>query len=490
MQYVIGLDEGTTGITALLFTQTGKLIGKENRELPIYFPKMGFVEQNPQEIFDLTVDTIRHLIKNANIHSSDIVGMGLTNQRETSILWNESTSEACGPAVSWQCKRSSSICHEWKTQNLDDLVREKTGLIINSYFSASKIKWLISHESSAQKALSKNQLKFGTVDTWLLWNFTQGKRHLTDTTNASRTMLYDLTSKAWSVELCKTFNIPMEILPTIVPSQSNFGTISEHFFGSEIPILSMVGDQQSALYAHGGFQKGEGKCTFGTGAFLLMSNGSQRITPPNGLLETASCGIKGSGVALEGSIFMAGAIFQWLRDQLKIIVHAQDTHEMILKVKDDHEIVMVPSFAGLGSPHWDENTRASIFGMSRKTDKNHIVKAATEAIAFQVYDLIQSLPHDFIPHFKKLGIDGGVTNNSYFCQFLADILQVQVEKSELEDMTALGAAKIAFQQLNLKPNFSDIQKVKTFVPMMSALQRSEHLRRWNKAIAATKAFHE
>lgn len=477
-QYVIGLDQGTTGTTALLFDANQKLIARAYKEHRQSFPKPGWVEHNPEEIFDNVLLVIRELIAQAKIEPTQIRGIGITNQRETSVVWDRHDSKSVYPAIVWQCRRTATECERLKKNKpVSKKIQKITGLTIDPYFSATKVAWILK-----QAHLPTKNLAAGTIDTWLIWKFTKGMQHVTDVTNASRTMLFDIQKQKWSEALCKRFQIPMEILPNVQPSISDFGVIHKDYFGHEIPILGVLGDQQASLFGHGATKPFQAKCTFGTGAFALVHCGNKPLYSKHKLLTTAACSHnKKAQYALEGSVFMAGSIIQWLRDELKIIEEAAQMDGLAQSISSNEGIYLVPAFAGLGAPHWNPNVRGIITGMHLGTSRAHIARASLEAIAYQVYDLFDAIKKDIRKKITTLHVDGGVTNSNFLMQFLTDILQIPVHRSAMVEMTAYGAAKAAAISLNLW-NVLDDKSTSIFYPKQSASDVKPLIAGWKKAV--------
>ncbi len=478
--YIIGLDQGTTGTTALLFDHERSLVAKSYAEHQQHFPSPGWVEHDPNEIFENALSVIRQLIQKSGISAQRIAGIGITNQRETSIVWNKKDSKPVHPAIVWQCRRTTEECEKLnRIEGLAESIQQTTGLTIDPYFSATKIAWILKHHSSIQT----KDLAAGTIDSWLIWNFTKGKLHATDMTNASRTLLFDIHKREWSKDLCKTFQVPMEILPKVQPSQTPFGSIDASYFGHEIPILGAIGDQQAALFGHDATKPFQAKCTFGTGAFALVYCGSHPLISKNKLLTTLANGDHGNiEYALEGSVFMAGSIIQWLRDELKIIDDASDMDPLAKSISENEGVYLVPAFVGLGAPYWKPNVRGLVTGMHLATNRAHIARAALESIAYQICDLFYAMESDTGKPISQLAVDGGVTNSEFLMQFLADLLQIPIHRSKMVEMTAFGAAKLAATQVGWdfsnKKDFFD-----TFHPKNESSVMEKNLQGWRKAVS-------
>lgn len=486
MKYIVALDQGTTSSRAILFNENCEILGIRQKEFTQYFPQPGWVEHDPEEIWTTQFEVFRNLITDLAIDPKDIAGIGITNQRETTVVWNRTTGEAIYSAIVWQDKRTSELCEKLKTQGLETQVKSKTGLVIDSYFSGTKIHWILENVSGAKEQAAKGDLCFGTIDTWLLWKLTKGSVHATDFTNASRTMLYNIVENKWDDSLLKMLKVPASMLPAAHPSSHRFGEFE--FKGVKIPILGIAGDQQSALFGQACFSPGEAKNTYGTGCFMLMNTGSKVHFSKNGLLTTMACST-GTELtyALEGSVFIAGAAIQWLRDALKVIDSAGDSEYFASKV-DGHEVYMVPAFAGLGAPYWDQFSRGAIFGLTRDTGKNHLIKAALESIAYQTRDVKMAMEQDAAITLKTMKVDGGATSNNYLMQFQSDILGVEVDRPAITESTALGAAYLAGLQAGIW-SIESIRKIRKtdhlFRPKMPAVDREKLYRGWQKAVKRT-----
>ncbi|MFH0867462.1 MAG: glycerol kinase GlpK, partial [Bacteroidota bacterium] len=444
-KYILSIDQGTTSCRSILFNKEAKAVRISQKEIRQIFPKPGWVEHDPEEIFKIQLDVCRDVIEKAKISAENIAAIGIANQRETTVLWNKKTGKPVYNAIVWQDTRTNAICNKMRSEGYGDLVKEKTGLVIDSYFSAIKIKWILDNVKNVRKQAEKGEILFGTIDTWLLWNLTGGKCHFTDYSNALRTMLFDITNLCWDREMLRIFGIPENILPEIKPSSCHFGNTSEKIFKKvSVPLYGIAGDQQAALFGHGCTEEGMLKNTYGTGCFMLMNTGAKKIISTNGLLTTIAWGISGKvEYALEGSVFIAGAAVQWLRDNMKIISRASDSERLALKVKERKEIYFVPAFSGLGTPYWDMNACGALIGLKRDTGIPDIARAVLEAIAFQTKDVIVSMEEDSGIKIKSLKVDGGATANNFLMQFQSDILNISVEKSEQSEQTALGVAFFA-----------------------------------------------
>ena len=491
-KYIIALDQGTTSSRTVLFNEKGKIDGIAQQETEQIYPKNGWVEQNAVEIYQTQLQTFKDVIKEKNIEPSSIVAIGITNQRETTIVWNKKTGKPIYNAIVWQDVRTTAICKELKKQGLDDYVKENTGLVIDSYFSATKIKWILDNVTNAKTQAENGELLFGTIDTWLLWNLTDGKVHATDYSNASRTMLYNIKTLQWDDELLKALDIPKSMLPEVKASSFHYGDFN--FDGNTIPITGIAGDQQAALFGQACFEKGDIKNTYGTGCFLLMNTGEKIQYSKNGLLTTIAWGLDNKVYyALEGSVFIAGAAIQWLRDGLKIIDNAQETEFYANQVKEDNSVYVVPAFSGLGAPYWDMDARGAIFGLTRDTGKSHLIKATLESLAYQCKDLINAMQEDSKVKLNSLKVDGGASANNYLMQFQADILDSDVERAEIIESTALGAAYLAGIGIGLwsQEKILKNRKIdKKFIPKMEEQKRNKLYRTWKKAVERTMNWDE
>lgn len=477
-RYVIGLDQGTTGTTALLFDANQNVIEKTYREHRQHFPQTGWVEHDPEEIFENVLNVLSNLLKKAGVGASNIAGIGITNQRETSVVWDRNNSRPIYPAIVWQCRRTSDVCDQMKKNaKLQKQIQKTTGLTVDPYFSATKMAWIL------QNVPTKKFLAAGTIDTWLIWNFTRGQSHITDVTNASRTMLFDINKQQWSKSLCKHFKISESILPKVQPSISSFGSIHKDFFGHEIPILGVLGDQQASLFGHGATKPYQAKCTFGTGAFALVHCGNKPLLSRHQLLTTLACTQdKKPQYALEGSVFMAGSIIQWLRDEMKLIQHASEMDELAKAIPSNEGVYLVPAFVGLGAPYWNSKARGLLAGMHMGTNRSHIARASLEAIAYQVNDLFIAMEKDIGENITELNVDGGVTQSKFLMQFLANILQIPIHKSDMVEMTAMGAAKAAATFINFWEKTPNHQITETFKPALASSKAKVLVDEWKNAV--------
>jgi len=491
-KYIIAIDQGTTSSRSVLFNEKGHQVAMVQQEFEQIFPKSGRVEHKPQEILDSQLATFNTLIKENAISTSEIAAIGITNQRETTIVWNRSTGKAIYNAIVWQDKRTASICEDLKSKGLEDYVKKTTGLVIDSYFSGTKIKWILDNVDNARDLAEKGELLFGTVDTWLVWNLTKGKVHATDYSNASRTMLFNIKTLTWDEKLLQELNIPKNMLPEVKPSSYHFGDFE--YDNQKIPIAGIAGDQQAALFGQACFAKGDAKNTYGTGCFMLMNTGEEIQYSKNGLLTTIAWGIDNKVYyALEGSVFIAGAAIQWLRDGLQMIDTAEESEAIALQVDGDNPVYVVPAFAGLGAPYWDMYARGAIFGLTRDTGKNHLVKATLESMAYQTKDLVNAMQEDSKTILASLKVDGGACANNVLMQFQADILNADIERPKNVESTALGAAYLAGIAIGLwkqEDIIANKRIEKEFKPVMEDAQRDKLYKGWQKAVKRTMNWED
>ncbi len=481
-KYILTLDQGTTSSRAILFDKKQNIIATEQEEYNIYYPYKSWVEQKPKDIWESIYSSIKKLLLNNNITSENIVAIGITNQRETTIVWDKNTGKPLHNAIVWQDTRAKVYCDNLLKSEYSDIINKKTGLRVDAYFSATKLKWILDKYDTDRTRSKNGELLFGTVDTWLLWKLTNGKIHATDATNASRTMLYDIHKNRWSSTLLNLFDIPENILPKVKDTSSLFGYTDIDLFDDKVAITSMVGDQQSSLFGHNATTKGMIKNTYGTGGFMLMNTGEIAVESPHGLLSTIAWRLNGKNTyALEGSVFISGAVIQWLRDEMGLIKNASETEKMALSVEDNNGVYFIPAFSGLGSPYWNKDALGLITGLSRDTNKNHIVRAAVEAMAFQTKDVLTAMAEDSKIEIKKILVDGGAVANNYLMQFQADILNTELLRPSNSETTSLGAALLA----NILVNFFDTKldvKGKTFLPKMKDEERDNLYEGWKNAI--------
>ena len=488
-KFIVAIDQGTTSSRAVLFNIAGKAIFKSQLEFKQYFPQNGWVEHDPEEIWRTTKKVLLNVIKKSKKFKGEILTIGITNQRETTVLWNRITGKPVYNAIVWQDRRTADFCNKFKSNKKDHIINKKTGLLIDPYFSATKIKWIIENVTKAKKLLRKKQLLFGTIDTFLLWRLTKGTSHATDATNASRTMLYNITTHDWDLQILKSLKIPRHILPIIKDSSDNFGKTHKSITGKSYPITGVVGDQQAAAIGQCCFKKGSVKSTYGTGAFVLMNTGNKKIYSKNRLLTTVCYRLNGkSTYALEGSIFIAGAGVQWLRDKMKLIKSAHETEKVVKSLKNNCGVYLVPAFVGLGAPYWDSQARGVLSGLTRNTGYKEIIRATLESSVYQSYDLFNAMKKDGLKP-KLIKIDGGMVKNNWFSQFLSDVLNLSVYRSQVDETTALGAAFMAGLKIGIYTSLSDIAKKwkvdKKFNPKMKMEKRRELTNGWSRAVMRT-----
>ncbi|MCR4934991.1 MAG: glycerol kinase GlpK [Oscillospiraceae bacterium] len=489
-QYVAALDQGTTSSRCILFDREQNIVGLSQKEFAQHYPRPGWVEHDPMEIYSSQYAVFSEVLAKTGIDPADIAGIGITNQRETTILWDRTTGRPVYNAIVWQCRRTAALCEELKQDAaFVDYVREHTGLLVDAYFSATKIKWVLDNVPGVRELADQGKLLFGTVDTWLIWKLTGGRVHVTDYTNASRTMLYDIGALRWDEVICRRLGIPMHILPEVRSCSEVYGTLNLH--GVEVPISGIAGDQQAALFGQTCFRAGDAKNTYGTGCFLLMNTGSQRFQSRNGLLTTIAVGLDGEvQYALEGSVFIGGAVIQWLRDELHLIHDAADTEYFARKAKDNGGVYVVPAFTGLGAPHWDMYARGAILGLTRGAGRNHIILAALESIAYQSADVLRAMEEDTGMCLSVLRADGGASANSFLMQFQADIMDRTIVRPMIRETTALGAAYLAGLATGLWRDRDDIRSQWTldrrYTPAMDPAERSRLLRGWSRAVERAK----
>ena len=488
-KFLVAIDQGTTSTRVILFDLAGNIKFTSQLEFNQYFPKNGWVEHNPNEIWLTTLKGLKKVIKKASILKGKILSIGITNQRETTIIWNKKTGKAIYNAIVWQDRRTQEYCEKLKKKNYEKVFRKKTGLFIDPYFSATKIKWILENVKNAKKLLKSNNLLFGTVDTFLIWKLTDGKHHLTEATNASRTMLFNINNNKWDDEILKKLNISKNILPEVKNSADNFGSTNKKIVGTEIPISAVLGDQQAAAVGQSCFEKGSVKSTYGTGAFVIMNTGFKKIYSRNKLLTTICYRLNGKNTyALEGSIFIAGAGVQWLRDKLKLVNNAYDTERIAQSKKSNDDVYIVPAFSGMGAPYWRPDARGLITGLTRDSDWKILVRAVLESVAYQSYDLFNAMRKDGLkPNIIK--IDGGMVENNWFSQFLANIININTERPKVLETTALGVAYFAGYQIGVFKSLDQIKrkwkKEKIFIPNINKKLRNKLLNGWKLAVDRT-----
>lgn len=485
--YVIALDQGTTSSRCILFDEQGNICSVAQKEFTQIFPKPGWVEHDPMEIWSSQLSVTMEAMGKIGAHNSDIAAIGITNQRETTIVWDKETGEPVYHAIVWQCRRTSDRIERLKEDGLESVIIDRTGLIPDAYFSGSKIEWILDHVEGARERAERGELLFGTVDTWLIWNLTKGCIHVTDYTNASRTMLYDIHKKCWDEDILNYFRIPKSMLPDVKPSSCVYGYTSSDVMGGKIPIAGAAGDQQAALFGQCCFEAGEVKNTYGTGCFLLMNTGEKAVRSEHGLLTTiAASDQEQIQYALEGSVFVAGAAVQWLRDEMRMVRSAAQTEEYCRAVEDTGGVYMVPAFAGLGAPYWDQYARGTIVGVTRGTSKEQFIRATVESMAYQVSDVIEAMEQDSEIHLKQLKVDGGACANNFLMQFQSDLLNTQILRPECIETTALGAAYLAGLAVGYWKDKEEIKKnwkvSKVFETQMEEECRKKRIKGWKKAI--------
>jgi len=487
-KYIMSLDQGTTSCRCIVFNRKGEVISLAQKEFKQIYPKPGWVEHDAMEIWAIQAGVAQEAMRQVGAEYHDIAAIGITNQRETTVVWEKDTGRPVYNAIVWQCRRTAEYCDELKVKGLSDTVQRKTGLLIDAYFSATKLKWILDHVERGRERAKNGELLFGTIESWLIWNLTKGRVHVTDYSNAARTMLFNIKELKWDEELLELFDIPEAMLPEAVPSSYIYGETDPLIFGGPIPIASAAGDQQAALFGQACFQSGDAKNTYGTGGFLLMNTGKKPVYSKNGLLTTVAWGINDEVYyALEGSVFVAGAAVQWLRDELKIIEKSSDTEAMALSVPDTNGVYFVPAFVGLGAPYWDPYARGIITGLTRGVNRNHLVRATLEAIAYQTWDVLEAMQEDSGIRLAALKVDGGASENRFLMQFQADIIGTQVERPANKESTAVGAAYLAGLAVGFWSDLGDVVKNRSidgvFEPSMDETRRMELLQGWHKAVS-------
>ena len=492
MSYIMALDAGTTSNRCILFNRAGEMCSVAQKEFTQYFPKPGWVEHDANEIWTTQLGVALSAMNKVGASAADIAAIGITNQRETTIVWDKATGEPVYHAIVWQCRRTSALCDELKARGLTETFRQKTGLVIDAYFSATKLNWIRDNVPGARAKAEAGQLLFGTVETWLIWKLTGGRLHITDYTNASRTMLFNIHTLQWDEDILRELDIPRGMLPTPVPSSQLYGQTDPILFGGSIRIAGAAGDQQAALFGQTCFAAGEAKNTFGTGGFLLMNTGETPVLSRNGLVTTVACGLNGKvNYALEGSIFVAGAAIQWLRDELRLLEDARDSEYMAQKVPDTNGCYVVPAFTGLGAPHWDQYARGAIVGLTRGCNKNHIIRATLDSLCYQVNDVLHAMEADSGIALKALKVDGGACANNYLMQTMADISSLPVQRPCCVETTALGAAYLAGLAVGYWQSAGDVLQNwrvdRTFLPAIPEQERAKRIKGWNKAVRC--AYH-
>ncbi len=492
--FILAIDQGTTSTRAILFNKKGEIVHVAQQEFTQIFPQPGWVEHNANEIWGSVLAVMATVLAEVNVKPEQIAGIGITNQRETAVVWDKETGNPIYNAIVWQSRQTAQICEELKAQGYDQLFREKTGLLIDAYFSGTKVKWILDHVEGAREKAEQGKLLFGTIDTWLIWKLSGGRAHVTDYTNASRTLMYNIYELKWDDELLDILGVPKSMLPEVRPSSEIYAnTIDYHFFGHQVPIAGVAGDQQAALFGQACYQEGMAKNTYGTGCFMLMNTGDKAVKSEHGLLTTIAWGLDGKvEYALEGSIFVAGSAIQWLRDGLRMFKEAKDSEAYAARVSSTDGVYMVPAFVGLGTPYWDSDVRGAVFGLTRGTSKEHFIRATLESLAYQTRDVLSAMEQDSGIALKTLRVDGGAVQNNFLMQFQSDILNVPVERPIVSETTALGAAYLAGLAVGYWESQEEIAKQwvidKKFEPGMSDFEREKLYEGWKKAVHAAMAF--
>jgi glycerol kinase len=493
-RYILSLDQGTTSSRAILFNKKGEIVHTAQREFTQYFPQPGWVEHNASEIWGSILAVIASCLSEADVKPEQIAGIGITNQRETTVVWDKETGKPVYNAIVWQSRQTAGICEDLKSKGHNELFRNKTGLLIDAYFSGTKVKWILDNVDGAREKAERGELLFGTIDTWLIWKLSGGRAHVTDYSNASRTLMYNIHELKWDDELLDILSIPKSMLPEVRPSSEIYGhTIDYHFFGEEVPIAGAAGDQQAALFGQACYEEGMAKNTYGTGCFMLMNTGEKAVTSNHGLLTTIAWGLNGKvEYALEGSIFVAGSAIQWLRDGLRMFQDAKDSEEYAARVASTDGVYVVPAFVGLGTPYWDSEVRGAVFGLTRGTSKEHFIRATLESLAYQTKDVLTAMEADSGISLKTLRVDGGAVKNNFLMQFQSDILGVSVERPVINETTALGAAYLAGLAVGYWESTAEIAKQwnieHCFEASMQDEQQDELYKGWKKAVHAAMAF--
>ncbi|MGB7755002.1 MAG: glycerol kinase GlpK [Salinisphaera sp.] len=493
-KYILAIDQGTTSSRSMLFDRNGRIAGIAQREFEQIFPRPGWVEHNPRDIMTSVLTTLTELINNTQVDVAEIAGIGITNQRETTVVWDKKTGQPVYNAIVWQSRHSAEICDELREAGHAEMIRDKTGLVVDAYFSGTKLKWIFDNVDGVKEKAENGDLLFGTIDSWLVWNLTGGEVHVSDVTNASRTMMFNIRHRQWDPELLDLFGVPESMLPEVKSSSEVYGhVLPKYFFGNKLPIAGMAGDQQAALFGQACFEPGMAKNTYGTGCFTLMNTGTEATASENGLLTTIGWEIDGTiEYALEGSVFVAGSVIQWLRDGLRMLGKASDSEAYAERAGDNDGVYMVPAFTGLGAPYWDSNVRGAVFGLSRGTTKEHFIRAAVESIAYQSADVLRAMQADAGLSLAELRTDGGAIANDFLAQFQADILGVDVLRSEVSETTALGAAYLAGLAVGFWESREQIAEqwaVETrFTPAMPSAKREHLVDGWKRAVHATMGY--
>ncbi|REJ10155.1 glycerol kinase [Halobacillus trueperi] len=495
-QYILSIDQGTTSSRAILFNHEGQIVETAQKEFEQHFPKPGWVEHDANEIWTSVLACIADVLRKSDVEASQVAGIGITNQRETTVVWDKNTGKPIYKAIVWQSRQTQSICNELKKQGLEDTFRDKTGLLLDPYFAGTKVKWILDNVDGAKEKAKNGDLMFGTIDTWLVYKLSGQKTHVTDYSNASRTLMYNIHDLKWDDELLDILDVPKSMLPEVKPSSEVYAnTVDYHFYGKEVPIAGIAGDQQAALFGQACFEKGMGKNTYGTGGFMLLNTGEEAVKSEHGLLTTLAWGIDGKvEYALEGSIFVSGSAIQWLRDGLNMVESSPQSEEIAGQVKSTDGVYVVPAFVGLGTPYWDSEARGAVFGLTRGTTKAHFVRATLESLAYQTKDVVDAMIEDSGIEVKKLRVDGGAVKNNLLMQFQSDLLDVTVERPEVNETTALGAAYLAGLAVGFWENRQEIAnqwKVeREFEPSMNEEKSKKLYKGWQKAVEATRVFKQ
>ena len=493
-KFILAIDQGTTSSRAIIFNKSGEIVYSSQREFTQYFPKSGWVEHNANEIWSSILSCIASCLSESGVRPEQIVGIGITNQRETTVVWDKESGKPVYNAIVWQSRQTTSIWNELKEAGYEDTVKKKTGLLIDPYFSGTKVKWILDNVAGVREKANKGEVLFGTIDSWLIWKLSGGKAHVTDYSNASRTLMYNIHELKWDEELLDMFTVPVSMLPEVRPSSETYAlTADYHFFGREVPIAGVAGDQQAALFGQACFEEGMAKNTYGTGCFMLMNTGEKPVESNHGLLTTIAWGLEGKVTyALEGSIFIAGAAIQWLRDGLNLIQSAEESEQYANNVVSTEGVYVVPAFVGLGTPYWDSDVRGAVFGITRGTSKDHFIRATLESLAYQSKDVLSAMEQDSSITLKTLRVDGGAVKNNFLMQFQSDVLQVPVERPVVNETTALGAAYLAGLAVGFWKGSEEIAEQwkvdSSFEPKMKVEEQKSLYEGWKKAVNAAMAF--
>lgn len=490
-RYLLAIDQGTTSTRAMLFEPSGEVAGVAQQEFPQHFPRDGWVEHDPRDLWRTTLDSCREVLARHSCTARDIIAIGISNQRETTLLWDRHSGEPVSPAIVWQDRRTAALCQQWRDEGWLEPVRARTGLLLDPYFSATKLHWMLENVPDARRRAEAGELLFGTVDTWLVWQLTGGRVHATDATNASRTLLFNIHTQQWDETLLELFSVPRSVLPEVRDSAADYGVTLPELFGAAIPIAGVMGDQQAALFGQACFEPGMCKSTYGTGCFMVMNTGVKPLASRNQLLTTVAYRLKGEVTyALEGSIFMAGATMQWLRDGIKLIGDAGESLELARRAGTGHNVYLVPAFTGLGAPHWDPRARGAIVGLTRDTGIHEVVAAGLQAVGYQSRDLLEAMQADGVEKLASLRVDGGMVNNDWMVQFLADVLQLAVDRPAVTETTALGAAMVAALQVGIYASLQELQSrwhnATRFTPAMDASEADRLYRGWLRAVRGVR----